>query len=614
MTAALRSAAAAAASLSDRASARLSGWIDFDAYRRAEPLAVDRSLPTSIKLSAPGFALELEPASVDWHADERAIVLLTGQPTLCGMPATAAKIAAALDGAALQAASVGGRFSLVLIDLARRVVSLQTDRFGIWPLCWSRNGERLSFSDRADGVPARERPSVDPQALFDYVYFHMIPAPRTVFRGVSRLEPATELRFDGSNVRLAQVWHPRFSDHRQGTLDDLSSGFRRAIQEGVAAEVGCGQVGCFLSGGTDSSTVAGTLKAVTGRAATFSIGFDQRGYDEMEYARIAAKHFGTEHHEHYVTPPQLVAAIPRVGAYYDQPFGNSSAVPAFICARLAREHGVTKLLAGDGGDELFGGNSRYAKQKIFEAWWAVPRSARNAIAPLIANGVTRGVPLFRKAASYVDQASVPMPERLETYNLLRRFGATSVFTNDFLRLVDQQQPASLQTEIYARQHSASFVDRMLAYDWRFTLADNDLPKVAGTCRLAGVDVGFPLLSDLLVDIAMRLAPRDKVRGLRLRHFFKDALTGFLPPEIITKKKHGFGLPVGMWLVSDAAFRGLARDSVVALSERQIIRRDFADDLFSQRLEEHAAYYGEMIWVLMMMEQWLAARAPTWTFH
>ena len=110
----------------------------------------------------------------------------------------------------------------------------------------------------------------------------------------------------------------------------------------MRAEATAGSVGCFLSGGTDSSTVAGTLKQVTGSAATFSIGFDASGYDEMEFARIAAKHFGTDHHEHYVTPAELVAAIPQVARHYDQPFGNSSAVPAFICARMAREHGHTK--------------------------------------------------------------------------------------------------------------------------------------------------------------------------------------------------------------------------------------------------------------------------------
>jgi len=152
---------------------------------------------------------------------------------------------------------------------------------------------------------------------------------------------------------------------------------------------------------------------------------------------------------------------------------------------------------------------------------------------------------------------------------------------------------------------------MMAYDWRFTLADNDLPKVCGTAQLAHVDVGFPLLADELVDLALQLAPSDKVRGLRLRHFFKEALVGFLPPEIIAKKKHGFGLPVGKWLLKDEAFRALARDSLSELAGRRLILPTFVDDLFSRRLEEHPGYYGEMIWVLMMLEQWLSARCPSW---
>ncbi len=207
-----------------------------------------------------------------------------------------------------------------------------------------------------------------------------------------------------------------------------------------------------------------------------------------------------------------------------------------------------------------------------------------------------------------------MPSRLETYNLLQRFGAVNVLSAPFLDAVSASEPASLQAGIYALPHGASFVDRMLAYDWRFTLADNDLPKVTGATQLAGVAVGFPLLSDGLVDLSLRLAPRDKVRGLRLRPFFKEALQDFLPPEIIAKRKHGFGLPVGAWLVSDPAFRALARESVSDLSRRGLIRNDLTDDLFSRRLEEHAGYYGEMIWILMMAAQWLQAHHPTWTLR
>jgi asparagine synthase (glutamine-hydrolysing) len=599
--------------LHSASSARLRGWIDVEMFRKdPTPAVVDLSHANVVTMSAPWLDVQMQRGAGDSHHSERCLVFVLGHPTVDRRPVAAAGIAAALEAGSSLHGSLGGRFALVAFDLVRKEVLLLTDRFAVWPVCWSRQGARLSFSDRADSVPSREAPALDAQALFNYVYFHMIPAPRTVFLGVSRLDAAASLEFDGTKLSLARTWLPRFSGSRDGTVADLTSEFRQRVADSVRNEAADHQsVGCFLSGGTDSSTVAGMLRQVRGSVPTFSIGFDQRGYDEMEYARIAARHFSTDHYEHYVTPAELVAAVPAVAAHYDQPFGNSSAVPAFICARLARDRGVSKLLAGDGGDELFGGNSRYAKQKIFEAWWTIPAPMRQGIAPLIANGLVRRVPLARKAASYVDQASVPMPARLETYNLLKRFSAATVFTNQFLENVAQAEPSRLQSEVYARHADAPFVDRMLAYDWRFTLADNDLPKVTGTTQLAGVDVGFPLLSDRLVDLSLRLAPSDKVRGLQLRYFFKASLADFLPQKIIDKKKHGFGLPVGPWLVSDPAFRSLARDSVAGLSERGVIRSTLVDDLFSRRLEEHAGYYGEMIWVLMMMEQWLMARAANW---
>lgn len=593
-------------------SARVRGWVDLGAPRTDDGVAVDRSQPGRIALAATGLAVTLDAVACDWHGTDRIIVVTLGKPRLEGRPVRAVELAQSVDAAPPSLGRLGGRYALLLINRARKTVRLQTDRFAVWPLCFAVEGSRISFADRADCVPLTTRPALDTQALFNFVYFHMIPAPRTAYRGVSRLEPATALSFDPAGAVLEPAWQPTFSAVRHGTVEGLAADFRREVRDSVAAEAEAGPVGCFLSGGTDSSTVAGTLKAVTGKATTYSIGFDEQGYDEMAYARIAAKHFGTDHHEHYVTPSELVAAIPTVAAHYDQPFGNSSAVPAFICARLAHGDGLQKLLAGDGGDELFGGNSRYAKQKVFEAWWAVPQAVRALAAPLIANGVTRGLPLLRKAASYVDQASVPMPARLETYNLLKRFGAENVFEPVFLDGLDSSEPANLQAQVYRRQLGAPFVDRMLAYDWRFTLADNDLPKVSGTTQLAGIAVGYPLLSDALVDLSMKLAPGDKVRGLKLRYFFKRSLADFLPPEIIAKKKHGFGLPVGKWLVKDAAFRGLARDALVGLASRRIVQRRMVDDLFSTRLEENPGYYGELIWVLMMLELWLAAREPAWT--
>jgi asparagine synthase (glutamine-hydrolysing) len=344
-------------------------------------------------------------------------------------------------------------------------------------------------------------------------------------------------------------------------------------------------------------------------ARTYSIGFDASGYDEMAYARIAARHFGTDHHEYYVTPDDLLEGIPAVAAHFDQPFGNSSAVPAWICARHAHDDGIELLLAGDGGDELFGGNSRYARQRIFGWYDAIPAAVcRHLIEPALSVPAIGRLPLIRKGASYVEQARVPLPDRTEMYNLLLRLGPENVFVPAFLAAVDPRHPTRMQRETWQDIRAGALINRMLAFDWKYTLADNDLPKVVGATGLAGVDVGFPLLADALVDFSLRLPPEWKLKGLTLRWFFKEALKDFLPPEIIAKKKHGFGLPFGVWAATHPGLRQMSVRALESFGARGIIREDFLHHLVSDLLPAHPGYYGEMVWIVMMLEHWLAAHA------
>jgi asparagine synthase (glutamine-hydrolysing) len=393
----------------------------------------------------------------------------------------------------------------------------------------------------------------------------------------------------------------------------LREEFLHLLRESITSQLDGSEVGCFLSGGTDSSTVAGILGEVTGvPARTFSIGFDAEGYDEMEYARIAARHFHTDHHEYYITPDDLVRSIPQVAAYYDQPFGNSSALAAYYCARNAKSAGVQRMLAGDGGDELFGGNTRYAKQRVFGWYDAIPATLKGVLEPALCGwSGPRRIPILRKAASYVEQASVPMPDRLQTYNLLRRLGLDEVLTPAMRAQTDADAPLHQQREVWRQPSTASLVNRMLAFDWKYALADNDLPKVCGTAAMAGIVPGFPLLDDRLVDFSLRLDPNYKLRRLKLRWFFKEALRGFLPDAILAKKKHGFGVPFGVWTTRHAGLRTLAEQSLHSFADRNIVRATFIDALLARHLPEHPVYYGEMVWILMMLEQWLQAHAPDW---
>jgi asparagine synthase (glutamine-hydrolysing) len=527
--------------------------------------------------------------------------------------AVAAWSAAWMGGAVTATAQVNGDFAVGLHGPDGRAFAA-VDRFGMRTLCYRIVDGRIRFAAHAHELADASHP-LDPQAIFDYLYFHAIPSPRTIFRGVHRLPPGHLAVFEGGRLTISRYWTPTSRPEVGHGFQALKDEFRQLLRDSVARELaGGGPPACFLSGGTDSSTVAGMIREVTGQApASYSIGFEAEGYDEMAYARIAARHFGTDHHEYYVTPEDLLAGIPLAAAAFDQPFGNSSALPAWCCARNARGDGVTRLLAGDGGDELFGGNSRYAKQRVFGWYGHVPGPLRRALLEPLLLGTPLGrLPLARKGASYIEQARIPMPDRLQTYNLLHRLGHEEVLTPAFLAQVDQASPLAQQREVWAACEATAELDRQLAFDWRYTLAENDLPKVRMATALAGVEVGFPLLDRRLLEFSQRLPTAYKLRGLTLRWFFKEALRGFLPDEIITKPKHGFGLPFGVWANRHPGLAAFAADSVRGLVARGLLRPAFVETLLRDRLPENPGYYGEMVWISMMLEQWLRHHAPTYS--
>ena len=501
-----------------------------------------------------------------------------------------------------------GDFAVALLDRKRSRLIVAVDRMSIRNIVYAPVSGGVVFGPTCDAVLAHSRVSgsIDPQRLYDYVYFHMVPGPGTVYRGIRRIPPGHLVVVESTVSEPVPYWQPHFSEQEREPLPVLRRQFRGILEDSVRMLTTATSTGAFLSGGTDSSTVTGLLgRSITHAADAFSIGFAAEGFDEMGYARLAAGHFGAAHHEYYVTPEDVVTALPAIAATYDQPFGNASAVPTYYCAKLAAGHGISRMLAGDGGDELFGGNARYARQLQLALYDRIPAGIRRALLEPVAARLplTGRVAVLRKAKSYVAQASMPMPDRYESYNLLERLGAANVFEQAFLAEIDPGGPLRQLRGIYAATDAGSVVNRMLALDFRFTLADNDLPKVTRMCELAGVDVAFPMLNDDLVEFSMRLPPREKVRGTRLRPFFKEALADFLPSETIAKEKHGFGLPVGPWLQSHAPLRTLAGDSLASLRRRRIVRGDFIDRLQGEHFAEHAGYYGTMIWVLMMLELW-----------
>lgn len=580
-----------------------------------------QDMPMSRSAQATGFGLAARGMSgtVGLYEQSGYILAMQGHPRWLQDGAGTADIEnvcrlfldAYLKHGAAALLSLNGDFSLALLNSQKRHALLAIDRIGTRNLCYQETAAGLIFGATLDTLRAHplSRRELDPQALYNYVYFHMLPGPQTAFKSQLRMPAGHYLESNDGHIHLRPYWRMEFVEDRPSSVEGQRDAFLTAVRQATAdAAQGAEAVGAFLSGGTDSSTITGMLaKVAPGKPRVYSIGFDATGYDEMEYARIAARHFKAEHHEYYVTPEDVVDAIPRVVSAYDQPFGNASAVPTYYCARLARENGIERLLGGDGGDELYGGNARYATQHKLAFYERSPAALRSLLQWALQVPGMNAIPLAKKARSYVAQASLSMPARYESYNLLERLGPERVFNEDFLAAVDRGAPLALLTQRYEDTNAQTLLNRMLALDLKFTLADNDLPKVTRMCELAGVDVSFPMLDERVVDLSASLAPDFKLRGTRLRYFFKEALRGFLPDEILSKEKHGFGLPVGAWLLGHAPLNDMARDSLARLRQRGIVRSEFIDFLSDRALHEHAAYYGTIVWVLMMMSLWLDSR-------
>lgn len=540
-------------------------------------------------------------------------VALDGSPVWIERPefeANAQSILAAYRESGIQLLrNLGGRYALAIADRAGRRLLLAVDRMGIARLTYAIKGQAIVFGASAEAVARCPLISagLDNQALFAYLLHHVIPAPDTAYEGVRKLQPATHLVFAEGRSSLSRHWTPEFQQARGEPLPLLKERLRSTLHHAVQAARPDASTGAFLSGGLDSSTVAGLLgECLTTPAKTFTIGFGFPDYDELPYARLANAKFGCEAHEFIVRGTDIADTFALIARAYDEPYGNSSAMPAYHCARLAKEAGVHHLLAGDGGDELFAGNSRYAEQQIFEWYRHLPRPIRQSlIEPALRLWPQKenATWLVRKARGYVEKALTPLPTRLESWNFIFGLGPSNVLESSFLDSVRLAGPFERMQEVWDSTPSDSTLQRMLFYDWHYTLADNDLRKVEVMCAIAGVRVSYPMLDDRVVALSTSIPPDVMMPGRKLRHFYKQAMTGFLPDEIIHKKKHGFGLPFGLWLQESSQLRDLIFGNLSGLKSRGIVRPELLNRLLDLHGNDDARYYGVFIWVLAMLEQW-----------
>jgi asparagine synthase (glutamine-hydrolysing) len=331
---------------------------------------------------------------------------------------------------------VGGAFTLTIIDHRSGRVVAAVDRMGIGRLyygCPQDGG--IVFGTTADGV--REYPklsaTMSAQGLYDYLFFFMSPAPGTIYTEQKKLLGAQYLVFEKGTVRTDFYWRMPYREHTNQSAREVEAQLRELLGDAVESamkQAGGGQIGAFLSGGLDSSTMAGLVeRTAPGKATCFTIGFDADGFDEMPYAKLAAEHFNCRHQPHYLTNDDLMDAIGRIVKAYDEPYGNSSAVPTYVCARVAREHGVDTMIAGDGGDELFAGNERYVANRIFDYYTRLPKIVRHGLIEPTVSLLSHSfeTDFFRRARNFVQFANIAKAERPFARNLYGETAANGVF-------------------------------------------------------------------------------------------------------------------------------------------------------------------------------------------
>ncbi len=485
-----------------------------------------------------------------------------------------------------------GMFGLAAWDRDRERLILARDRLGKKPLYyWSGPGV-LVFASEIKGVLAHPAVPAAPneRALDAYLTFGYVPTPETFFAGVRSVPPAHVLTIEpGGEPKIERYWQLAVpEDHLDLGMDEAAHEVRElllaAIRRRLVADV---PLGAFLSGGIDSSAIVALMAGVMGEPVkTFTIGFDDRdGFDERPYARTVAQQFATEHHDR-VVQPDAIELVEQLVHHHDQPFGDSSAVPTFLLNQVAREH-VTVALAGDGGDEIFGGYERFAAGLATDRYLRVPR-------PLRAGGrrLARG-----RVARFAAAAEAGMPSAyLEWISYVPERWRRRLLTD----------PDDWAREEYAQRWRATAgaapLDRLLALNLDTYLLDDLLVKMDRTSMAHALEVRSPFLDTALVEFAAQLAPSLKVRGLSLKRVLKHAVADLLPREILDRPKRGFGVPLDRWFRSDLA---AYTDATLGPSAR--VRAHVDGSTLDALLAEHrsgAGNHGHALWTLLTLELFL----------
>jgi asparagine synthase (glutamine-hydrolysing) len=511
-----------------------------------------------------------------------------------------AHLAEGLDPVAL-AQRLEGMFAFAIWDEKRQRLVLGRDRLGKKPLHYWTNGTDVVFASEIKGLMCDQRVprQLELDALPGYLAFGYAPSPLTFFREIRSLPPATLLIWERGIIRFETYWRAEpsaCSPLRNARHQELVNRTRLLLNDAVASRMDADvPLGAFLSGGIDSSAVVALMAQHSSRAVrTFCIGFEDNRYDERRYARIVAQRFGTEHVEEVVRPDAF-ALLDSVLSACDQPFADSSALPAHLLSRLARRH-VTVAMTGDGGDEVFGGYERFAAALQLARFAAAPRALNklaSATATAMAAGESRG--RRHRGARLLRLLGQPMPAAYE--------GFVRLFDDAWLTKFGLPEQRARHQSEWVESEGAPLLTRLLDLNRRTYLVDDLLVKADRMSMAHALEVRSPLLDHRLVEFTLQVPSRELVSGRNLKKLLKEAMAPELPAEILHRPKRGFGVPLDAW------FRGALRGEVEGrlLDPRARVARYLRHEPVRRLVDEHMRgvdAHGQRLWALLVLERFL----------
>jgi asparagine synthase (glutamine-hydrolysing) len=482
---------------------------------------------------------------------------------------------------------------------------LARDRLGKKPLYYYRDEDRIIFGSEIKAILADRsvKARVCRSSLPLYLSYGYVPAPNTFFENIFELPPAHRLVVENGEVTVARYWQqppqevagPALSDKQY--VERLRELFEEAVRVRLVSDV---PLGAFLSGGVDSAAVVAFMTRIMKQPVkTFAIGFtDDPSFNELEHARVVANHFQSDHRE-FMVSPDAIDLLPKLVWHYDQPFADSSAIPSFLVARMTREH-VKVALTGDGSDELFAGYERFAAARLAETYRRTPHLLQKAVKQLLdlMPEATTYRSFVRRARRFVDSAALPLSERyLHWVGIFPPSLISKLLTYDI-----ETDPVSHFQSHFSPAHDGDLIAQLLSVNMTTYLPGDLLVKTDRMTMANSLEARCPFLDHELLEFACTIPAELKLKGMTTKYILKRALQGIVPQEIIDRKKHGFGVPVGQWFRT--SLKSYLRDTLLS---REALRRGYFDEAALRRLiAEHESGkrdHGHRLWALLTFEIW-----------